>query len=108
MCIPGTSLAILVGYPDLMVAATELRVGDLGILVASLEDIIRSKETSDRPKDRLALGSSARYVVLDWWTVGGRFRAFGRGRFWAFGLSSVGANSVALGISSPEPLHRSW
>jgi hypothetical protein len=56
MGIPGTSLTNLVAHPDLLVAATELRVGDLRILVASLDDIIRSTQISDRPKDRLALG----------------------------------------------------
>jgi hypothetical protein len=37
-------------------AATELRVGELRILVDSLNDIIGSKQISDRPTDRLALG----------------------------------------------------
>lgn len=32
-----------------------LRVGDTEVLVASLQDIIRSKEIADRPPDREAL-----------------------------------------------------
>ncbi len=55
MGIPGTSLTSLVGYPHLAASATELQVSELSILVASLDDIIRSKEISDRPKDREAL-----------------------------------------------------
>jgi predicted nucleotidyltransferase len=35
--------------------ATELEVDGLRILVASLDDIIRSKEVAGRPKDRDAL-----------------------------------------------------
>lgn len=42
-------------YEQLVENATELHVDGLRILVASLDDIIRSKEVADRPKDREAL-----------------------------------------------------
>ena len=42
-------------YEHLAEHATELEIDGLRILVASLDDIIRSKEVVDRPKDREAL-----------------------------------------------------
>lgn len=43
------------GYEQLIAAAVEVEVGDIVVLVASLDDIIHSKETADRPKDRAVL-----------------------------------------------------
>jgi predicted nucleotidyltransferase len=43
------------GYDDLARDATHLRVLGVGIDVASLADVIRSKEASGREKDRLVL-----------------------------------------------------
>ena len=44
------------GFSDLRRDAVEIKVADrLHILVASLEDVIRSKEAASREKDRLAL-----------------------------------------------------
>lgn len=42
-------------YEQLVENATEVEVDGLPVLVASLDDIIRSKEIVDRPKDREAL-----------------------------------------------------
>jgi hypothetical protein len=53
--IPRGSRFELVRYEQLVENATELQVDGLRILVASLDDIIRSKEVADRPKDREAL-----------------------------------------------------
>jgi hypothetical protein len=53
--IPQTSRWDLLRYRQLAGNATELEVDGLRILVASLDDIIRSKEIADRPKDREAL-----------------------------------------------------
>lgn len=53
--IPRGSRFELVRYEQLVENATELDVDGLRILVASLDDIIRSKEIADRPKDRGAL-----------------------------------------------------
>lgn len=53
--IPSASRRDLARYDQLVENALELRVDDLRILVASLADIIRSKEITDRPKDRAAL-----------------------------------------------------
>jgi hypothetical protein len=39
------------GYEDLVLGATPIRVGALEVLVASLVDVIRSKEAAGRPKD---------------------------------------------------------
>lgn len=55
MGIPGSSTAELARYEQLATGAVTLEVGELRVLVASLRDIIRSKELSDRPKDREAL-----------------------------------------------------
>jgi hypothetical protein len=43
------------GYPDLRRAALEIDAAGARILVASLADVIRSKEAAGREKDRLAL-----------------------------------------------------
>ena len=43
------------GYADLVRDATHLLVLGVGVNVASLADIIRSKEAADRDKDRLVL-----------------------------------------------------
>jgi hypothetical protein len=44
------------GFSDLRRDAIEIEVADrLHIFVASLEDVIRSKQAADREKDRLAL-----------------------------------------------------
>jgi hypothetical protein len=50
-CPSGTS-----GFSDLLRDAVEIEAADrLRIFVASLEDVIRSKQAADREKDRLAL-----------------------------------------------------
>ena len=43
------------GYDDLAIGASAVRVFDLSVPVASLEDVIRSKEAANRPKDLRAL-----------------------------------------------------
>jgi hypothetical protein len=44
------------GYADLVAKADPLRLSpDLAPRIAALEDVIRSKEAADRPKDRAAL-----------------------------------------------------
>ena len=43
------------GYDELVTHAIEVSVGAVAVKVASLADVIRSKKTADRPKDRLAL-----------------------------------------------------
>ena len=43
------------GYRDLIQSAISLDIGDVRVVVASLEDVIRSKEAADREKDRLTL-----------------------------------------------------
>ncbi|HZY76707.1 MAG TPA: hypothetical protein VFE40_10335 [Jatrophihabitantaceae bacterium] len=43
------------GYPDLVVQAQPRRVGGIEVLVASLDDVIRSKEAAARNKDVEAL-----------------------------------------------------
>jgi hypothetical protein len=53
--IPSRSRRDLARYEQLAADATELRIDQMRILVASLADIIRSKEITDRPKDREAL-----------------------------------------------------
>ena len=51
LCPSGTS-----GFTDLLRDAVEIEAADrLPIFVASLEDVIRSKQTADREKDRLTL-----------------------------------------------------
>lgn len=39
------------GYADLAGGAHRVRVGDVEVLVADLDDVIRSKEAAGRPKD---------------------------------------------------------
>ena len=53
--IPGASRRDLVRYEELAANAVELRIDRIRILVASLADIIRSKEVTGRPKDLEAL-----------------------------------------------------
>lgn len=43
------------GYADLHRDAVHLSILDIEVKVASLADVIRSKEAADRPKDRLVL-----------------------------------------------------
>lgn len=43
------------GYPDLVAHAVEMEVADTTVKVASLADIIRSKEAANRPKDHATL-----------------------------------------------------
>jgi hypothetical protein len=43
------------GYSDLVEHAVEVSVGGAAVMVAALDDVIRSKETADRPKDHAAL-----------------------------------------------------
>ena len=43
------------GYPDLERRAQHMKIHDLEIPVAALDDVIRSKEAANREKDRLAL-----------------------------------------------------
>lgn len=53
--IPGASRRDLLRYEELAKNAVELRIDRIRVLVASLTDIIRSKEVTGRPKDREAL-----------------------------------------------------
>lgn len=43
------------GYKELLPSSTLINIGEVICRVASLEDIIRSKEAANRPKDRQAL-----------------------------------------------------
>jgi hypothetical protein len=43
------------GYEDLVRGASELEILGVVVPVASLADVVRSKEAADRPKDRLTL-----------------------------------------------------
>lgn len=53
--IPSNTRFELARYEQLAGQATELQIDSVIVLVASLADIIRSKEIADRPKDRVAL-----------------------------------------------------
>lgn len=53
--IPSSSRFELARYERLAEGAVQLEIDSLRVLVASLADIIRSKEIADRPKDRAAL-----------------------------------------------------
>jgi hypothetical protein len=53
--IPNISRFELARYEQLVATATIIEVDGLEVAVASLADIIRSKEIADRPKDREAL-----------------------------------------------------
>ena len=55
MGIPAGGPTQLARYELLAEHGTILQVDTLRVLVASLDDIIRSKEAADRPKDREAL-----------------------------------------------------
>lgn len=52
------------GYDDLRRNAVTTEVYGLTLLVASLEDVIRSKEAADRPRDRLVLDDLRRTLEL--------------------------------------------
>jgi hypothetical protein len=52
------------GYRDLVRKATPVRLGDLTVQVAALEDVIRSKEAADRPRDRAVLDDLRRTLEL--------------------------------------------
>ena len=41
------------GYEDLVATAREFEIGNMNILVASIEDLIRMKRAAGRPKDRV-------------------------------------------------------
>ena len=43
------------GYGSLAAEAIRLRIGGVEVAIASLADIVRSKDAADRPKDRRAL-----------------------------------------------------
>jgi len=43
------------GFADLDEHAVSVRLGGVSVRVSSLDDVIRSKEAADRPKDRRAL-----------------------------------------------------
>jgi hypothetical protein len=43
------------GYDELVEDAVSVSIGTVVVRVASLADVIRSKETADRPKDRATL-----------------------------------------------------
>ena len=43
------------GYDELVGRAVEVDLGDFTVLMASLDDVIHSKEAADRPRDRAAL-----------------------------------------------------
>lgn len=50
------------GYPDLKRAAREVDVDGVAVLVAALEDVVRSKEAAGREKDRLVLPTLRRLL----------------------------------------------
>ncbi len=50
------------GYDDLARDAVEFRIDDMSIYVASLEDVIRSKEATNRPRDREQLPTLRRLL----------------------------------------------
>jgi hypothetical protein len=52
------------GYGDLVKGAVRTHVHGLEILVASLEDVIRSKEAANRPRDRAVLPDLRRTLEL--------------------------------------------
>lgn len=43
------------GYEELIVNATPMDIGDLEVMVASLDDVMRMKRAAGRPKDRVEL-----------------------------------------------------
>lgn len=50
------------GYADLARGAVEMQIEDVHVRVASLEDVIRSKEAADRPRDREQLPTLRRLL----------------------------------------------
>ena len=55
------------GYADLVESAETYELeGDVRVVVASLADVIRSKEAADRPKDREALPVLAAPARAGW------------------------------------------
>ncbi len=50
------------GYPDLRRHASELEIRDIRLLVASLGDVVRSREAANREKDRLVLPTLRRLL----------------------------------------------
>ncbi|MHB1569969.1 MAG: hypothetical protein ACYCXW_23645 [Solirubrobacteraceae bacterium] len=53
--IPRTEAWELARYEELRARGTAMEIGELTIVIATLDDIIRSKEIADRPADRVAL-----------------------------------------------------
>jgi hypothetical protein len=43
------------GFQDLVAGAAEMQIGSIGVLVASLEDLMRLKKAAGRPKDLIEL-----------------------------------------------------
>lgn len=52
------------GYADLARGASRTEIGGSTVLVASLEDVIRSKEAANRPRDRAVLADLRRTLEL--------------------------------------------
>jgi hypothetical protein len=50
------------GYSDLVDDALQVEILGVSTVIASLRDIVRSKEAADRPKDRLALPTLRRLL----------------------------------------------
>lgn len=50
------------GFEDLQARAVTMRIKDLSVRVAALEDIIRSKEAANRPKDQRTLPTLRRLL----------------------------------------------
>ena len=50
------------GYEDLRRDAVRMQIDDLSVVVASLADVVRSKEAANRPKDHLALPTLRRLL----------------------------------------------
>ena len=50
------------GYEDLRRDAVRMQIDDLDVVVASLADVVRSKEAANRPKDHLALPTLRRLL----------------------------------------------
>ena len=50
------------GYEDLRRDALRIRIGDTEVLVASLADVVRSKQAAGRPKDERALPTLRRML----------------------------------------------
>jgi hypothetical protein len=52
------------GYADLLRKARRTEVGGISVMVAALEDVIRSKEAADRARDRAVLDDLRRTLEL--------------------------------------------